>query len=136
MTPLFDIMARHMNVRRVFAFGLGVLSLDFVLFVCFSFLDFSDVEPTFGVRFLGLAVLVISWPAILLDFILPKSLDMLGLVFGLVPTVLFWGVLFEMTFQRFTRKRPNQSPEPTAVTPSVPLSRTAVSGRRWLSFFR
>jgi hypothetical protein len=31
---------------------------------------------------------------------------------------------------------PNKSPEPTAVTPSVPLSRTTVSGRRWLSFFR
>jgi hypothetical protein len=33
-------------------------------------------------------------------------------------------------------QRPNKSPEPTAVTPSVPHSRAEVSGRRWLSFLR
>ena len=30
---------------------------------------------------------------------------------------------------------PNQSPEPTAVTPFNPLSRAAILVRRWLSFF-
>jgi len=136
MTPLFDIMARHMNVRRVFAIGLGVVCVDFILFVWHGMVDFSDIEPTFGIRLLGLAVLIISWPAILLDFVLPKSMAEFAVALGLILAVLFWGILFEMLIQRFTRKRPNQSPEPTAVTPSVPLSRTAVTGRRWLSFFR
>ncbi len=43
---------------------------------------------------------------------------------------------FTYPWSRGHRMTPNKSPEPTAVTPSVPLSRTTVSGRRWLSFLR
>jgi hypothetical protein len=118
-------MARHMNLRRVLAFGMGVLFVDIILFGWFACVDFSDIEPTSGVRLLGFVVRVISWPAMLLDFVLPKSMVEIAVALGLILTVLFWGILFEMLIQRFTRKRP-KSPEPTPVSAGSAASRTTL----------
>ena len=126
MTPLLDIMARHMNLRRVLAFGMGVLFIDIILFGWFACVDPSDIEPTFGVHILGFVVQAISWPAMLLAFVSPKSMVEFAVGFGLILTVLFWGVLSEMLFQRFTRKRPNKSPEPTPVSAGSSASRTTL----------
>jgi len=134
-------MARHMNLRRVVAFGMGVLFIDIIFFGWFASVDFGDIEPTLGIRFLGFIVLIISWPAMLLEFVLPKSMVELAVGIGLVLTILFWGVVIEILYKKIVIGRPKQSPEPTAVGAS--RSAGAVHGRwpsaktrRRLSFFR
>jgi hypothetical protein len=107
MEPIFDIMARQLNVRRVIATGLCVLMIDLILFCWLGNLDDYDGLPPAIV--LSLVLLGVNWPAVLLGIVLPNKLDVFGLGFGLILTALFWGIIFEMLFQKFTPKRPIKS---------------------------
>jgi hypothetical protein len=62
--------------------------------------------------------------------------ERIGVKQPFIPIGCLVGLLIGFIVSRRKPQPPDKSPEPTAVTPSVPHSRSAVSGRRWLSFLR
>jgi hypothetical protein len=124
------VLMRTFN-RKV-AIYVGLLVLAFDGFLCYIQYPVGFVRLlSYGVNIPGLIPI-----AALGSFAPPQSKFgwWVGYIGMFVLSAAFWAVIFGLIFRR--KLPPNQSPEPTAVTPSVPHSRATDSGRRWLSFFR
>jgi len=119
-------------MKRVVLAGLCALLVDYALFYWVGSMDSESI----GLRGLSFLVLLISWPSVVIEFALPHSLDAFSILIGIPATGLFWGVLIDLICVKMTPKRPNKSPEPTAVGAVSSAIAVHAASRRWLSFFR
>jgi hypothetical protein len=130
-----------LRVRR-FIMVAGCVTLALIgLFVLICSFPDSDLPPypheTLFQKVSTFVCLVGSWPLVVATLISHSHGDQPLLWFPLwIVSGLFWAFMLELFIIVKSRLWPNKSPEPTAVTPSVPHSRADVSSRRWLSFFR
>ena len=97
----------------------------------------KDYPPSFLEQAFSWVCVLAMWPAWITEMILGH--DPVGPIYGLLlwtATGLFWGLAAELFFVWRARKRPNKSPEPTAVGAGSSAIAVQVPRRRWLSFFR
>ena len=124
------------RVRRFIAVAFcAQLAVFGIYFIPLLLIDVDSQTTLAGIWFI--ASMVALWPLFVSGvFIFHEDPPPIVGILLWIISGLFWAFLVEVLFIVKARMWPNKPPEPTAVTPSVPHSRAAVSGRRWLSFFR
>jgi hypothetical protein len=97
----------------------------------------KDYPPSFLENAFSWVCVFALWPSWITEMILGH--DPVGLISWVllwIATALFWGFVAELFFICRTRKRHNQSPEPSAVGAGRSAGAVSAASRWWLSFLR
>lgn len=98
-----------MSIKRVILFGVLAVVLIFVLVGLYFFTYTDDDPPTLASKASDIAILIAAWPVFALTAKLPGGwlTDTQAyslMLFMLIPTGLFWGVLIEFIRTKIARK--------------------------------